>query len=180
MDLATVDNLLDGLELRARSVLRRAGVADDDARIHRLLECRYVGQAYEVQVPLPEGSVAQAGRASLAARFEQRYRELYGRTLPGGAIELLTWRVQARGSSPAAAFQFARERAIGEPLRGERNAYFPGQGFVRCMVLDRYALRSGDRYEGPVLVEEDETTTVVGPGARLDVDGDLNLVIQMA
>ena len=180
VDLAAVDDLLNRLELQARSVLRRAGVADGDARIQRLLECRYVGQAYEVQVPMPEGSIAEAGRADLATRFEQRYRELYGRTLPGGAIELLTWRVQARGSSPAAEFQPAWDSAIGEPLRGDRQAYFPGKGFVRCTVLDRYALQPGDRHQGPALVEEDETTTVVGPGARLEVDGDLNLVIQMA
>jgi N-methylhydantoinase A len=46
-------------------------------------------------------------------------------------------------------------------------------------VFDRYALAPEDRFTGPVLIEEDETTTVVGPGATVEVDAALNLVIAL-
>ena len=64
--------------------------------------------------------------------------------------------------------------------QGERMAVFPGYGAVSCLVLNRYGLRPGETFPGPVLEEEDETTTVVGPGAMLEVDPDRNLVITLS
>ena len=176
LDVAAIDGLLDEMAEDARCTLAAAGVAPEQVRLRRLVECRYVGQAYEVQVALPDGPLDPA---ELTRRFEARYRELYGRTLPGGTTEALTWRVQAEGPPTAERVRVDRTGAAGVADKGKRQAHFPGHGVLACRVLNRYGLAVGAIYDGPVLVEEDETTTVVGPGARLEIDRALNLVIRM-
>jgi len=177
LDLAAVASLLAELEAEALATLVEASVPAAAVRFRRLAECRYVGQAYEVQVELPEAGLTIA---ELGQRFETRYRALYGRTLPGGTIEALTWRLQAEGPAPAERFRLDRPAATGAQEKGRRDAYFPGHGMMSCRVLDRYALAVGDRCDGPLLVEEDETTTVIGPGAVLEIDAARNLVIRLS
>jgi N-methylhydantoinase A len=179
MDLADVDGLLAELRRSAESILAQAGVTPEDMTVQRLAECRYVGQAYEVQVALPDGSLVKTGADRLVQLFEDRYRELYGRVLPGGVVEALTWRVHVRGPAPATGFILDGQRRGGESARRERRAYFTGLGFVSCPVHDRYALRSGVSLDGPLLIEEDESTTVVGPRAKVTVDDALNLVVRL-
>jgi N-methylhydantoinase A/oxoprolinase/acetone carboxylase beta subunit len=64
-------------------------------------------------------------------------------------------------------------------LKGHREVYFGETGFVPCQVVDRYALKPGDTFEGPAVVEERESTTVIGPGATVAVDQFHNLVIEL-
>ncbi len=114
MDLADVDGLLAELSRSAESILAQAGVTPEDMTVQRLAECRYVGQAYEVQVALPDGSLVKTGADRLVQLFEDRYRELYGRVLPGGVVEALTWRVHVRGPAPAKPLQFVNPRLSSE------------------------------------------------------------------
>jgi N-methylhydantoinase A len=179
LDWAGVDRLLAEMERQARAVLDGLGVAPEAVRVRRVAECRYVGQAYEVQVVLPDGPVAALGADALAAAFEARYRALYKRTLPGGRFEALTWRLQAQGPPPPGRFQLALRRDAEVAKRGERDALFPGHGRLACVVLDRDGLRPGDAFAGPALVEEDETTTVVGPGASVEVDEARRLLVTL-
>ncbi|MGH7263292.1 MAG: hydantoinase/oxoprolinase family protein, partial [Candidatus Rokuibacteriota bacterium] len=109
-----------------------------------------------------------------------RYRALYKRTLAGGRFEALTWRVQAQGPAPDGRLRLAMREDVEVAKRGEREAVFPGHGRVPCVVLDRYGLRPGDAFAGAALVEEAETTTVVGPGASVEVDEARRLVITLA
>ena len=179
LDLDEIDNLLADLEHRGRATLGDAGVDTGLIRTRRFAECRYAGQAYEVQTALPDGALADCGWRAIAEAFETRYAELYGRTLPGGRVEALTWRVQAEGPTPATGI--ALERRNGRPPRDEsqRSAYFHGRGRIACRVVDRYGLKPGDGMRGPALIEEDESTTVVGPGASVIVDEHGNLVVAM-
>jgi N-methylhydantoinase A len=179
MDWTAVDRVLGEMEAQARQVLGRLGVPPEAVRVRRLAECRYVGQAYEVQVVLPGAPVAALGAEALAELFEARYRALYRRTLPGGTVEALTWRLQAQGPPPAGGFRLSLRREAEVAKRGEREAVFPGHGRLPCLVWNRYALRPGDAFAGPALVEEDETTTVVGPDAAVEVDDQLRLVMTL-
>jgi N-methylhydantoinase A len=66
-----------------------------------------------------------------------------------------------------------------EALRGERRVHFPGFGTHPTAVYDRLALRPGQRFDGPAVVEERESTTVLDPGAKVEVDSGLNLIITL-
>jgi N-methylhydantoinase A len=56
---------------------------------------------------------------------------------------------------------------------------FEGHGWRTCPVYDRYALRTGATFSGPALIEERESTCVVGPGTQVSVDEMKNLVIEL-
>jgi len=120
------------------------------------------------------------------------YRSLYKRTSPGVEVEVISWRVRVAGPPPALELRHeARATGAGGggdgggdaagAIKGERQVYFPEtEGFTATPVYDRYRLRPGARFEGPAVVEERESTAVVGPGAAVAVDAGWNLVIALA
>ena len=64
--------------------------------------------------------------------------------------------------------------------KGERPAYFPSEGgFVTAPVYDRYRLGSGSTLTGPAIIEERESTAIIGPGGRVRVDDRLNIVVAL-
>ena len=107
--------------------------------------------------------------------FESRYRELYGHEGPDVPIEVLNWRVVSSGPRPRFRLGGGRHET-GEPLKGERDAFFPG-GRRAARVFDRYALGPGTEIEGPAIVEERESTLVVPPGRTAAVTPELAVVV---
>ena len=69
--------------------------------------------------------------------------------------------------------------AVADPRKGQREVYFPETGFAPCTVYNRYALRPGMEVPGPAVIEERESTTVVGPDAVVTIDRFLNLIIEI-
>lgn len=178
-DFARVNALFEEMEGRARRVLSEAGVAEDEMELLRSAEMRYRGQGYELAVPLPQGVLHGERQEELRQRFEATYRALYGRIIPGGSIEAINWRItglQRRRAIPRPALvaDAARQR---EPLR-QRPVYWLDE-YIDTRVYSRYELAPGDEIPGPALVEEDETTTAVGPGSIMQVDEAMNLIIQI-
>jgi N-methylhydantoinase A len=96
-------------------------------------------------------------------------------------VEILNWRVVSSGPRPDLRLQITATSS-GEAhtaLKGERPAYFPeASGFVSTPVYDRYRLAPGAAFDGPTIVEERESTVIVGPGGRCRVDEHYNLVVQ--
>jgi N-methylhydantoinase A len=137
----------------------------------RSADARYVGQGHELRVV-----VDGAGVEPLRAAFERSYRELYGREGPDVPIEVINWRVVSSGPRPTLRLEPPHE-PTGEPLKGEREAYFP-DGRRPVPVYDRYALTAGTRIEGPAVIEERESTLVVPPDASATVRDDLAVVVE--
>jgi N-methylhydantoinase A len=143
-------------------------------QVTRLADMRYRGQGYSVRVPVQASQDGSSLVARMRDAFEQAYTAQYGRTHDDVPIELVNLRVIARsryGNAvrpppvPAASGDVSRAR------KGSRRAYFGERlGSVDCPVFDRYRLGSGHRYEGAAFVEERETTIVIWPGGRFEVD----------
>ena len=95
-------------------------------------------------------------------------------------IEILSWRVVSSGARPNLRLQVSAAAGDAASARkGERPAYFPeAGGFVATPIYDRYRLAPGAAFEGPAIVEERESTAIVGPGARCRVDWQWNLVVE--
>src|SRR5262249_11160223 len=156
-----------------QGILRAAGVDRHRLTIRRRAEMRYVGQGHEVEVELPEGALDPGSLAAITASFEAAYRALYSRTPMGVPIEALNWRVVVAGPAPETLMSSADRHleASADPIKKTRPAYFPESGgYVDTPVYDRYALRPGKGFDGPAIIEERESTAVVGPGARISVD----------
>jgi N-methylhydantoinase A len=173
--LARVEPMLAELEAQGTAILTAAGIPAADVVHERPIDMRYVGQGFEVTVPAPAGG-ADAGPGELRAAFERAYVRAHGRAGPRVPIEAITWRVVSRGPDPDLRLTPIGLAGEGDARKGHRTAWFDG-GPVEVAVYDRYRLDPGDSVAGPAIVEERESTTVVGPGARAVVASDGSLVL---
>ena len=185
LDWAHVNTLFDEMESEGRSILRQAGVPEDEVRVLRSAEMRYVGQGHEIVVEIPDGELSEASVPNLIERFEAEYRRLYERGAGANPVETLSWRVVVTGRRPHLPLDRMRPegdfaKVVPDAQKGERRVYLPDDGkLVAVPVFDRYRLGPGARFTGPAIIEERESTLVVGRGGRVSVDGYLNVVVDM-
>lgn len=169
------------LVAEATTPLHAAGVALGAIRLRCRLEMRYVGQGHEVEIALPEDA-AQLDAAALQALFEARYSALYAHTLPSTAVQIMTWKVEAVGPDPlggeAIHIQGHAGRRLARPAR--RTVHIEELGLLDCLVYDRMLLAPGDLIDGPALIEELDSTCVIGPGDVARIDANENLVVELA
>ena len=172
-----------GLDAEARDFLVRAGVEPSTIRMSRRLDMRYEGQGYEIEVRLPDAADAASLHADLPTLFVRSYAEIFSTSLIDEPVEIVNWKAEAIGPEPETSegFRLAGPEAAPRARKGTRRAYFPNAGgMVDCPVYDRYALVADMRIEGPALVEERESTSVVGVGDTMRVDRWGNLVAEIS
>ena len=174
-DVAAVNALLDAMREEATAVVR-AGAGDAPLVVTRTAFMRYRGQGHEIEVAIPEGAL-EAGQVSrLVAAFEADYACLFGRIVPGMALEVMNWSV--RVSTPPEAAPRAGDcaaRGAPEPT-GTRTLTLGQAGDATVAACFRRAdLVPGDTIAGPALIVEPQTTTFVSPRfeARIDTAGNI-------
>ena len=129
------------------------------------------------RIDLPDGPLGPHSLSAIRVTFEAVYRGLFGRTGPDVPLEGVSWRLLASGPRPAVKLRSA-SGAAGTAKKGERPVYFPEWEEHRPVpVYDRYLLTVGTLFDGPAIIEERESTTVIGPGARIEVDPSRNLSV---
>ncbi len=179
VDWPAIAALYAEMEEEGTRLLVESGVPPERIARTRTADMRLMGQAHEIAVPIPDGDLAAGPTEEVREAFQAVYRDLYKRVTPDVPIEALSWRVLLSGPQPRLRLQ-AGGQERGEPRKGERPVYFPELGgFHPTPVYDRYRLRPGDRLRGPAIVEERESTVVVGPKGSAAVDEQLNLVIRL-
>ncbi|HAH01192.1 MAG TPA: methylhydantoinase [Ktedonobacter sp.] len=180
LDWQKANTLLSEMELEGQELLQASGVPTGQISYRREADMRYVGQGHEIHVPLPSGQLDNASIPLLTSSFEEVYRRLYERLSPSVPIEIINWRVTASGPTPEVRIQLPRAEhtAAQEARKGNRKVYFPG-GFRAVPVYDRYHLLPGMSFTGPAIVEERESTVIVGPDSRFRIDEQWNLVVEL-
>jgi len=154
--------------------LEEVGVRDFAGKkfeVERTVDVRYVGQGYELNV---------AHGMEAAERFHAMHEQRYGFADHERGMEIVNVRVRliVRREAYVPVREVARAGDGAAALRGEKSIYFDGE-WLRARVFDRERLRAGDSFEGPAVVAEYTSATVVPPGARVRVDGLRNLVIEV-
>jgi 5-oxoprolinase (ATP-hydrolysing) len=190
IDWQQVNRMYDELSALAVATLKAAEVDPHAIQFARRAEMRLAGQFHDIEVSVPAGALTSDSADTLTSAFQGEYERRYHAVLPGYEVMVLNWRLRAEGPEPELKLNgadFAESNSIeagqsstssGRAQKGARSAYFPeADGFVTTPVYDRYLLRSGDRLTGPAIVEEKESTTVVGPGDKVLVDRNGNLRI---
>ena len=180
--IGEVETVLAELRRRCGVWFAEAGIAADARRVALSADMRYIGQNYELSVPLPDGPVTPATFDGLAAGFAAAHRQRYGFLAEGEPIQLVTFRAEATGIVRKADLRPAA--AAGPDPRsaeiGRREVWLRETGaFVSCPLYDREKLLPGNRIEGPAIVEQMDATTLVVPGARAAVDPYLNLLLEL-
>jgi N-methylhydantoinase A len=181
LDPGRLARILGEMAEQAATVVRDAGAAGTIA-LARTADMRYVGQGYELTVPFRDGPVDGRTAAALRAAFDRVYAQRYGYSDAKAPLELVTVAVTATGTGPEVRLPEHRPgtRDVTEARKPDRPVYFPEtRGYGRCPVYDRRRLPVGARLEGPAVVEEPESTTVLPPGTTAEVDPWANLLVTL-
>ncbi len=177
-DAAAANALFAAMRAEAEPIVRR-GAGDAPLTETRSAFMRYRGQGHEIAVPLPTRAFRDDDAALLHAAFEEAYRRLYSRVIPGVEVEALSW-VLLLSSPPAAETappppvpapyipEPARSRPVFDPDTGE---------FIEVAIHQRRDLKPGAFVPGPAIIVEDETSTVVSRwfDAKIDRFGYIEL-----
>jgi len=173
--LAALYAALDGEGERA---LAEDGVPVERRALQRTADVRYVGQAYEVNVPVRSGPLDDVAIADMLALFHAQHLQLYAHNHPDKPVEFVSARLAALGRMGAP--EMRPQAAAGgraEPFE-RRPVYFEEAGdWVETTVYDRGSLGPGARFAGPAIVEQADATTVIHPGQSASVDPLGNLLI---
>jgi N-methylhydantoinase A len=180
--LAEVDwelarSLIDELVEEGKTLVARAGGAPADMSVSLGADVRHRGQGDTIAVTLGE-ALEENAAGQVEAAFEDVYVAMYGRRPPGVDPELLSWRVRVSSPSPELAADDGGRGATG--ARGRRAIWSPdGGGMVDAEVVERASLSPGDVVTGPAVVQEDESTVVIGAGGTGRVHPSGALVVEI-
>ncbi|MFB2606298.1 hydantoinase/oxoprolinase family protein, partial [Rhizobium phaseoli] len=135
-------------------------------------------QGHEITVALPDrGLPKEEFLKQLLANFYKLYRELFGRTV-NASVEVITWRLRASGEKDRVTRP--HEVNAADASKGQRQVYFQELGaYAETPVYDHYRLPVGREFAGPAIVEQRESTAVIGPSGVFHVDANGNLVINI-
>jgi N-methylhydantoinase A len=180
-----VEAMVAEMESNGTELLVQAGVDGAEVSMTIAADMRLTGQAHEITVDLGTFSPTEGAEGQLRAAFDETYTALFGRQPPDVDAEVVSWRVRVAGPRPAFPIQAPAGAdlalsASSDPIKGAREAYFPESGgFAETPVYDRYLLRPGMSLAGPAIIEERESTLVVGPGGRASIDDFLNVIVEL-
>jgi N-methylhydantoinase A len=173
VSFAEAEGIFQELEAEAAKILHKeAGV--ETIGYERSLDMRFVGQGSETNIPVPKGDFAKLQKTDIRRSFDEVYEKLYGRTYPESEVEFINFRVRA--SLPARLLKLPRlvgkkGQALDAAIKGKRQAFSAVvRDFIPYTVYDRYKLFPGAEFTGPAVIEEKESTLIVGEGARVATD----------
>ena len=179
LNLAELNTILDDLEREGRAIVEAAGVPALDIAVQLSIDMRYVGQGYEVRVPFAKKTLTAAHIAQMQAAFEQEYKQFYGQLANGVPIEAVNWRVVIAGPTPdIGKLSLESEATATNTAYTARPVIFKAETEPQpTPVYRRTALSAGWQSNGPLIIEEAASTTIVLPGwsARVDDSGCLVL-----
>ena len=180
-DPERLEGIYASLAAGAVEELGANGVAPGDITTSREVEMRYRGQVHEVRVPVPDGPLGAESLAVVMEEFRRRYNRRYGSgAAADAAIEARTFVVRGVGrqAKPELHAAVLGPEDPSAALVSERRVYFrPLGGFVPTSIYRRELLRPGNSVVGHAVIEAVDTTMVIHPGQRADIDAWGNILL---
>jgi len=177
LDVDELNAQLSLMEGKALAELAEEGYLSDRVVLRRAADIRYVGQGFELTIPLPTGGLDRGALGVLESAFSQRHEELYGHRSESDPVQFVNLRLTAVGQRrPKTAIKGGLCNKRGQREQRCRLAYFQGAGVVPTPVLAREDI-VGTVLDGPVIVEEYDATILVPPNWRAELDHFGNVVM---
>ncbi len=185
--LSFADASMDDLNAMWRQQMEEAnarfaaeGVAPEQAMFRFIADMRYMGQEHTVQVSAPAYPWKEEDRAEILSRFHKTHEHFYTFSLPDTPAEIVNLHLVAYGQLKKPALQEipAQEGPVSGAVKETRRVFFSGDGWLDTPIYDRSKLGWGATAQGPLVVEEPTTATVVCPGQKLSVDRYGNLIVE--
>ena len=177
-DIVQINQLFAWMETEGRLTLQREGVVESRMSFWREIEMRYKGQSYELSINCANGPVGLETVLEVVSRFHVEHKKTYGHCSLEQPTELVNFRVTAIGSIPKPRPREFPSKGLKleHAQKGTRRVFFQEMGaFTETPIYDRYQLASGHHFQGPAVVEELDSTSLIHPGFKVDVDGFGNL-----
>ncbi|MGH9242738.1 MAG: hydantoinase/oxoprolinase family protein [Acidimicrobiales bacterium] len=178
-----LDKAFSELEALAADTLTREGLATDEITLQRTVDLKYYPQTTYLNFDVPDGRIDDETIDRLVAQFLDRHEQEFGYSVAAEftSVEFVNARVVAMGPAPTGDLrQDTGTGPAADAHVGTRLVHFAtAGGWVDTAIYDRDLLRNGATFDGPAIVEQDDATTVVPPGATVRVDSYGNLVIDV-
>ncbi len=178
MDWKKINTIIKEMEAKGRNFIDKAGIKQKNATTSIVADMRYTGQGHEITVSIPSGKLSNQSIATIEANFKAEYLLRYGRDIDNIPIETVTWRVLVSGPSPELIPNQAVVGKHSKALKGTRKVYW-GKIYEETPVYDRYSIPLNKKINGPCIIEEFESTTVVGHNSTVMIDRFKNIIIDM-
>jgi N-methylhydantoinase A len=178
MDWKKVTAMIEKMKEKGFAFLTKAGIKKKEGMVRIVSDMRYSGQGHEIMVTVPPGKLGEKSIPVIEQYFKEAYQLRYGRSIENIPVESVTWRVLVSGPSPELIPKQAVVGAHSQALKGKRKVYF-GNGYQEIPVYDRYAIAINKKIKGPCIIEEFESTTVIGEDSSVMIDQFKNIVINM-
>ena len=183
VDLDKVNSIYREFSSNASALLAQEGIEEKEVANKRSFDMRYVGQSYELEIPVPGNGLAPSDLEKIADAFHSQHERSYGHSTKDEPIEIVNVKMTAIGRLPRAKPKGVKQggRSPDSALRKNARVFFGEEGdFVNANVYDRYRLMWGNVVEGPAIVEDRDATTVVHPGYKAEVDSYGNLILTVS
>jgi N-methylhydantoinase A len=185
LDPAHAEKIFGELESKAASELAEEGLDPSAAAFERDFDMRYVGQGYELRVPLSglwRNALDPGALAAARTRFDEVHERIHGHAAKEKSAEIVSYRLRVRVSVPkfSPRPQPTRPTALPSPeaVKGTRRVFFAAQKPTETAIYDRDRLDVGASFAGPAIVEQFDATTVVPPRWHASVDRFGNLILE--
>lgn len=182
VDWPKVNMIYEEMKHKGLATLKEAGIAAEDVSFTLSADMRYAGQGYEIEVPFTFEEMSAPPVDELTNSFYQTYEALFDRKVNDVPVEVVNWRLTASGPSPRVEMNVhtSETQKLDVALKGSRQVYYPDvEKYLEAPVYEHYKLFPDAEFSGPAIVEQRESTTVLGPGDKVRVDPYLNLIIKI-
>lgn len=181
MNWNRANSLLKQMEEEGMQFLDKAEIPRQLASIQRIVDMRYLGQGHEITITIPNGVLGAESINEIKKRFQEEYQLRYSRSIEDIPLEMVTWRVIVSGPNPQL---LPKQKTYHTPKKvqnGTRPVFFADLGTTpfNCPVYNRYDLQSGMRFNGPAIIEEMESTSIIGINTQIQIDQHQNIIVDI-
>jgi N-methylhydantoinase A len=182
LEMFQFEDQFKNLEAEGRRALETSGISTDRIVFERAADMRYVGQEHAVAVRMPANVGDESARAEIKRLFDQAHDLRYSHSAPEESADIVSLRVSAIGRLGKPQFPKIPQGDPTPPAaarRGTRSVIFEGAGRLEAAVFDRTKLLHGNVINGPAIIEEVASTTVVEPGDTVTVNAYGHLIMHL-
>lgn len=178
VDVSMVENIYREMEAKGAEELACENFSRDRMVFTRIADLRYAGQAYELSVNLKPGKVTEEILDAAVQSFHETHLRQYGYQCEGEVVEFVNFRVIAQGMLPKLKATDAVPQGTKEKTEVRRDVYIDGE-WTSVPVVEKLSLQPGTIVEGPTIIEQADTTTLILPGHTMQVDENANMIIRL-
>lgn len=178
LDPAVLQETFEAFEEQGQNRLAKENFVGEEMHFERTVDLRYLGQSFELSVPVDTGTLSSESIKTVTKRFHERHRQRYGHAYTKEPIELVTIRLQARGQVPPPELGVeSPEGTVEDAVTETRDVIYDGESH-EAWIYNRSQLPTGSEFDGPAVVQGPESTAVILPSQHVQVDELGNLLVE--